>query len=45
MLMSVAEGEGTLNGTRLKKGEHLILTDGYGKVVLLGKMQNFASSI
>ena len=25
MLMSVAEGAGTLNGTRLKKGDHLIL--------------------
>lgn len=45
VLMSVAEGEGTLNGTRLKKGEHLILPDGYGKVELQGKMQIIASTI
>ena len=45
VLMSVAEGEGTLNGTRLKKGDHLILPDGYGKVELQGKMQIIASTI
>lgn len=45
MLMSVAEGEGTLNGTRLKKGDHLILPDVYGKVELQGKMQIIASTI
>ena len=44
-LMSVVEGEGTLNGTHLKKGDHLILPDGYGKVELQGRMQIIASTI
>ncbi|MFR2606959.1 MAG: hypothetical protein ACLTAX_18465 [Waltera sp.] len=38
--MSVAEGAGTLNGTRLKKGDHLILPDGYGKVELQGRCRS-----
>ena len=45
VLMSVVDGEGTLNGTHLKKGDHLILPDGYGKVELQGKMQIIASTI
>ena len=45
ILMSVVEGEGTLNGTHLKKGDHLILPDGYGKVELQGRMQIIASTI
>ena len=45
VLMSVVEGEGTLNGTPLKKGDHLILPDGYGKVELQGRMQIIASTI
>ena len=45
VLMSVVEGEGTLNGTPLKKGNHLILPDGYGKVELQGRMQIIASTI
>lgn len=45
VLMSVVEGEGTLNGTHLKKGDHLILPDGYGKVELQGRMQIIASTI
>ena len=45
VLMSVVDGEGTLNGTHLKKGDHLILPDGYGKVELQGRMQIIASTI
>ena len=45
VLMSVVKGEGTLNGTHLKKGDHLILPDGYGKVELQGRMQIIASTI
>ena len=45
VLMSVVEGEGTLNGTPLKNGDHLILPDGYGKVELQGRMQIIASTI
>ena len=45
VLMSVVEGEGTLNGTHLKKGDHLILPDGYGKVELQGRMKIIASTI
>lgn len=44
-IMSVLEGEGTLNGTSLKKGDHLILPNDYGTVELSGSMQIIASSL
>jgi len=41
--ISVIEGEGTLNGTKIKKGDHFILPAGFGKVDLAGKLQLVAS--
>ncbi len=41
--ISVIEGEGTLNGTKIKKGDHFILPAGFGKVDLAGKLQLIAS--
>lgn len=44
MLMSVTAGEGSLNGTVIKKGDHFILPYGYGDVKLEGNMQIIASA-
>lgn len=44
-LMSVVEGNGTLNGVEIKKGMHMILPAGYGKVKLAGEMKIIASSV
>lgn len=43
--MSVISGEGTLNGEPVKKGEHFILPNGFGGVMLEGRMEIIASSI
>lgn len=45
MIMSVTEGDGLLNGQRIKKGDHFILPDGYGEVNLQGNMEIIASSV
>lgn len=42
-LLSVLEGEGSLNGTPLRKGDHLIVPNGYGEICLEGKLQLIAS--
>lgn len=44
-LMSVVEGSGTLNGMEVKKGMHMILPAGYGKVSLMGDMKIIASCV
>lgn len=44
LLMSILEGEGTLNGVPLKKGAHMILPYQFGRVELTGKMEIMASS-
>ncbi|MCH5256427.1 MAG: class I mannose-6-phosphate isomerase [Lachnospiraceae bacterium] len=44
MLMSVTRGEGTINGTVIKKGDHFILPYGYGDINLEGDMQVIASA-
>lgn len=43
--ISVIEGKGSLNGVSIKKGDHLILPSGYGRVELHGEMQIIASSV
>ena len=43
LLMSVTEGEGTVNGQAIKKGSHFILPSGFGKVELKGKLQMMIS--
>lgn len=43
--VSVYEGEGTIDGTPVKKGDHLILPAGYGTYVLEGKMELITSYV
>ncbi len=43
LLMSVTEGAGTINGYAVKKGSHVILPNGFGRIELKGKMQMIAS--
>lgn len=43
--MSVFEGDGTVDGQAVKKGDHFILPYGYGEVRLQGKMQLIASTV
>lgn len=45
LIMSVIDGEGTINGESIRKGDHFILPDGFGKVNFQGKMQLIASSV
>lgn len=45
MNMSVVDGEGTVNGKKIRKGDHFILPFGYGEVYLSGEMQIVASSV
>lgn len=45
LIMSVVEGDGLLNGIYMKKGDHVILPNGYGNVELHGSMQIIASSV
>ena len=43
--MSVIDGDGLINGQMIKKGDHFILPNGYGKVDLQGQMTLIASTI
>lgn len=45
LLASVLEGEGTVNGTAIKKGAHFILPAGYGEAVFTGDMELILSTI
>lgn len=45
LIMSVVAGEGTIDGHKIKKGDHFILPAGYGKVELQGDMELIASSV
>ncbi len=45
LIMSVVEGDGLINGQLIKKGDHFILPNGFGKVQLQGKMALIASTI
>lgn len=42
-IMSVTEGNGTINGISIKKGMHFILPNKYGEFVLEGKIQLICS--
>lgn len=44
LLATVVEGEGTLNGVAVNKGDHFILPCGYGDIHLEGSMQLICSS-
>lgn len=45
LIMSVIDGEGTLDGQVIRKGDHFILPAGYGEVSLMGNMKLIASTI
>lgn len=44
-ILSVVEGEGTLNGSKIKKGDHFILPTGFGKYAIDGDMEIILSYI
>lgn len=43
--LSVTDGEGTIDGIPVRKGDHLIVPYGYGKYVLSGNAELFRSAI
>lgn len=45
LTMSVIDGDGLINGQYIKKGDHFILPNGYGKAELRGNMKVIASSV
>lgn len=45
LLMSVVEGEGTIDGQPVKKGDHMILPCGYGEASVQGTMCMIASTV
>lgn len=45
LLMSVLEGDGILNGQLVKKGDHLILPKGFGKVEMQGALKAICSAL
>ncbi len=45
LIMSVIEGEGSIDGSRICKGDHFILPQGYGTAQLRGEMTLIASSV
>ena len=45
LIVSVMEGEGDLNGTKIKKGSHFIVPHGYGQMCFVGKMLVMMSTV
>ena len=45
LIMSVIEGEGSIDNHKIKKGDHFILPNNYGMVDMQGDMTLIASSI
>lgn len=45
LIMSVVEGDGFIDGQLVKKGDHFILPNGFGKAQLQGKMELIASTM
>lgn len=43
--MSVLDGEGEINGRKIKKGDHFILPSEFGEVKISGKMEIIASAV
>ena len=43
--VSVVEGAGQIDGYALKKGDHLILPAGYGRMEWQGRMECIASTV
>lgn len=45
LIVSVVEDDGLINGQPIRKGDHFILPDGFGKAQLQGKMELIASTV
>lgn len=45
LIMSVIEGEGLMNEQRIRKGDHFILPNEFGKVEMQGKMSLIVSAV
>lgn len=45
MLGSVLDGEGSIDGTPVKKGDHFILPASYGDAALTGSMELIFSTV
>ena len=45
LLVSVLEGDGIVGSSPVKKGDHFILPNGYGKVEMQGKMSLIVSTV
>lgn len=45
LIVSVLEGEGSLNGVRIKNGSHFIVPNGYGEMCFVGKMLVMMSTV
>lgn len=45
LFFSVTEGEGTVNGLPVKKGDHMILPCGYGSVCVRGRLEVIAATV
>lgn len=45
MLMSVADGSGKINGHEIKKGDHFIIPNKFGEIIIEGKMDIIASTV
>ena len=45
LLASVLEGDGIVGSSPVKKGDHFILPNGYGKVEMQGKMSLIVSTV
>jgi beta-glucosidase len=45
MIMSVISGDGSINSEPIKKGDHFIIPNAYGKVEISGKLEIIASAV
>ena len=44
LILSILEGEGVIDGRTVKKGDHMLLPCGYGRISIKGKMEVFLST-
>ncbi|MBQ7776166.1 MAG: mannose-6-phosphate isomerase, partial [Lachnospiraceae bacterium] len=44
LILSVLEGSGVVEGRPVKKGDHMLVPNGYGQISFLGDMELIAST-
>ncbi|MBP3351574.1 MAG: beta-glucosidase, partial [Lachnospiraceae bacterium] len=44
LIVSVLEGYGIIDGHSVKKGDHMLIPSGYGKISMLGNMELIVST-